>query len=768
MFEFQFKVSFVLYEGKDDFKIVKVIKKNLKFKNKDDDRDDLSQVSISGVMPGVRDGDFVRAYGEWVYSKQYGWGIKAEGCSLEIPSNIDGIKHFLCRFCKGIGEQTASNIVKQFGEDTVSVIIESPERLLEIPKISQKKAEIIHKSVFKHRAMEELSVFLFSHGCSSYNEVLAIYKEMGVNALDKILSNPYSICREVNASKFPLADKIALSSGYDVDGKERLKNIVIFFLKYKEENHGDMFCYFSYLPSQILKFMQSAGVTLSNILYQSEDFMSCLLELQKEGFIVLVEESNDYCVFLKRNYDCEKDIVSAVSSMSFLKEPRECAFFSDFVKDFESNNQISFTEKQIEAIYKAVSYVLSLVTGGAGTGKTETIRGIIACILYENPKAKIALISPTGRASKRMTEVTGQPAITIHRFLKITPESPEGDVEDLDDIDYIICDESSMIAASLFRLLLNAISKTNSHLIFVGDVNQLAPVGAGLPFKDLLESGVVPSTRLSTLFRQEEQSLINVNANRTLEGNTDIVVMPGRTDFNFFPLNNQDEIKYTMLKCFDSIIENMKISPKDIIVLSSMNKTLLGVVELNNFLQPYFNAGGIDENKNFRANGYTIYEGDRVMQTSNNYNLGVFNGDIGYVTRIDKGLEEVIVTYDDYEEFTIEDGKTIPGKKEVCYSMADADEKDLVLAYACTVHKAQGCEFPVVFMPVHEMLVNLSRTLIYTSLTRARTCFAFLGSYSALQAGIRKDEILKRNTRLCTSLRISYQEILTNNESGDK
>lgn len=764
MFEFQFKVGYVLYEGSDDFKIVRVSKKHLTFQNKDDEKDEMSQVSVSGVMPGVRDGDCVRGYGEWVYSKQYGWGIKAEGCSLEIPSSIDGIKHFLCRFCKGIGEQTAGKIVKQFGEDTIRVIVEDPEKLLDVPRITQKKMNTIHKAVLKHRAMEDLSVFLFSHGCSSYNEVLSIYQKMGARALDKIMTNPYSICREVNASKFPLADKIALSSGYDPNGKERVKNIVIFFLKYKEENHGDMFAYMKQLPNQIIKYMQMVGVSSSGILYQSEEFMTCLLELQKEGFIVLLEEEDDYCVFLKKNYDCEMDTTRAIASMCFKTKPVECSFFDNFVKEFEGVNQITFTEKQKEAMLKAVMYRFSTITGGAGTGKTETIRGILACIAYKDKGAKIVLVSPTGRASKRMTEVTGQPAITIHRFLKITPDNPEGSFEDIEDIDYVICDESSMISASLFRLLLMAVSKTKAHLILVGDVNQLAPVGAGLPFKDVLSSNVAPCTVLSTLFRQEEQSLINVNANKVLAGDTELSFLPNRTDFNFFPLANQDEIKQVMLKCFDNIIQNMNFSPNDIIVLSSMNKTLLGVVELNNFLQPYFNAQGIRKGNSFRSRGYTIYEGDRVMQISNNYDLGVFNGDIGYVTCIDKDAGEIIVSYDDYEDFTVVNGKTVPGKKDVIYYTDDSFEQDLVLAYACTVHKAQGCEFPVVFMPVHEMLVNISRTLIYTALTRARSCFAFLGNYSALQQGIIKDEILRRNTRLCQHLQSAYMELQKGSE----
>lgn len=745
LFEFDFKIAYILYEGRDDFKIVQTSKKFLKFNHKEDERDDINRVSISGIMTNVRDGDFIHAYGSWEYSKKYGWGIKAEGCTLEIPSNITGIKQFLCRFCRGIGERTAQQIVDKFGEDSIAVITNESMRLTELPRISEKKANIIHKAILKHKSMEDLSVFLFSHGCSSYNEVLSIYKSMGERALDKIMTNPYSICREVGSSKFPLADRIALSSGYDENSKERLKNIITFFLSYKENGFGDMFAWMKQLPSHIAQYLHKNGAPLSEILYNSEQFSECLMELQRENIIVLAETDEDYCVYLKRNYELEIDLSKLIADMSFKSPATPYTKFDDFVAEFQNNNRITFTDKQIEAIKKAMTYRLSLVTGGAGTGKTETVRGIMACIRHKDKDSDIALISPTGRASKRMTEVTGEQAMTIHRFLKINPENPFGSEEEIPEADYIICDEASMIDAKLIFILIKAVSKTNAHLIFVGDVNQLAPVGAGLPFKDMLYSNTIPTIVLSTLFRQEEQSLINVNANKVLVGDPNIQVYPNRTDFNFFQLQTQDDIKQYMLRCFDGLMCNMGYTPKDIIVLSPMNKTLLGVTELNNFLQPYFNKRGIEHGASFHSMSYTIYENDRVMQIANNYDLNVFNGDIGYVRSINRDDGEIIVEFDDVD---LIDGKAVPTKRLVTYDMDNAEEQDLVLSYACTVHKAQGCEFPVVFMPVNSMLINLSRTLIYTALTRARDCFAFCGDYSALYKGIQKDEILKRNTQL--------------------
>lgn len=762
LFEFDFRVGYVIYEGEGDFKIVQTSKKFIKYKNAEDEREDIpSKISITGVMPGVRDGDFLHAYGVWNYSKKYGWGIKAEGCSLETPSNLNGIKQFLCRFCRGIGESTAKKIVDKFGEDAITVITEDYQRLTEIPRISEKKAKGIHNAIIKHKAMEDLSVFLFSHGCTSYNEILSIYKEMGTRALDKIMSNPYSICREVGASKFPLADRTALSCGYDVNGTERLKNIVTFFLSYRENNQGDMFMWMKNLPSLTSRYLQKNQVPGSSILGDTEAFMNCLVELQQENIIVLVECKDDYCVFLKKNYECEVDMTAAIRKIGFQKKELPVKNFDKFIAKFQKDNGLVLADKQVEAIYKSAAYRFSLVTGGAGTGKTTAIRGIIAFARYNDSNCDIALISPTGRASKRMTEVTGEPAMTIHRFLGITPETPHGNDLDLPEADYIICDESSMASSQLFCILLKIVAKTNAHLVLVGDVNQLAPVGAGLPFKDMLLSNTLATTVLSTLFRQEEQSLININANKILKGDVNLDLRQNRTDFNFFPLATQDDIKKLMLDSCAAIVANMGYSPRDIIFLSPMNQTLLGVIELNNFLQPRFNKTGVERGVSFHSSGYNIYEHDRVMQVSNNYDLDVFNGDIGYVKFIDKEDGEIGVEFDDVE---LINGQAHPVKRLVVYNTDNSEEQDLILAYACTVHKAQGCEFPVVLMPVHPMLVNLSRPLIYTALTRARDIFACFGYYQSLCSGIRKTEILYRNTLLQSMLVSEHQKFLENDE----
>lgn len=757
LFEFDFRVGYILFEGDDDFKIVQTAKKFIKYKHDENDKEDVpSKISITGVMPGVRDGDLIHAYGTWNYSKKYGWGIKAEGCSLEIPANINGVKQFLCRFCKGIGESTAKKIVDKFGEDSISVITEDYLKLTEIPRISEKKAKAIHNAIVKHKAMEDLSVFLFSHGCTSYNEVLSIYKSMGTKALDKIMSNPYSICREVGATKFPIADKIALSCGYDVNGKERLKNIITFFLAYRETYQGDLYVSMKTLPSLISRYLSKNHVQSSEILNDSQAFMECLNELQRETIVVLVDYGDDYCVYLKKNYDCEIEMTDSILKIGYQRKELPVKNFEKFIEKFQNDNNLVLADKQIEAIYKSAAYRFSLITGGAGTGKTTAIRGIIDFARYCDEDCNIVLISPTGRASKRMTEVTGESAMTIHRFLGITPETPYGNTDELPDADYIICDESSMASSKLFNILFKIVSMTNAHLILVGDVNQLAPVGAGLPFKDMLYSNTIATTVLSTLFRQEEQSLININANKILAGDTNLDLRQNRTDFNFIPLNTQDDIKKMMIDCCSAIVANMGYSPKDIIVLSPMNKSLLGVVELNNFLQPRFNKSGVETGESFHSSGYNIYINDRVMQILNNYELDVFNGDIGYVKFIDKEEGRIGVEFDDVE---IVNGKAETFKRLVIYNTENSEEQDLVLAYACTVHKAQGCEFPVVLMPVHPMLVNLSKTLLYTAVTRSRDIFACFGNYQSLCEGICKDEMLHRNTLLQTMLISSKNEM---------
>lgn len=712
LFEVTFSVNYILLE-KNNFYILSVSKKNITFADITSAKD-YSQYTITGFFDEkVMVGDTFNAMCKWKYSSRYGYSLEVSSYILSIPSSENGIAHFLSHFCAGIGIGKARKIVSEFGTQTLDTIKEKPELLTSIKGISKKNADTIHNCVMKHSSIEELSVFLFSVGVTNYNDVVSIYSEYKENAIDIIKSNPYVLCSKNSQSMLALADTICLGLGMSLDSVTRLSKIILCFLSNDAFNGGDMYSTYDSIKAKLGNFCKDRNIFIDNLTPEKID--QAIDELASNKEIIIDKNFGDSkSIYLFGVYELENKIANMVSILA--NKPLKAAKdINTFNKNFKAINGYELAPKQLEAVSKGYKNKISIITGGPGTGKTLTVNALIDFIKFNTPEANIILAAPTGRAAKRMTELTGQDAYTLHRLLRIHDEldHTKGSYSDI-ECDYLICDEMSMADAQIFFSLLDCVIHCGASLILVGDVNQLPPVSLGMVFKDLCESNVVKKTVLDTLFRQAALSQININAKKILTGveENDPDNIELNKDFYFLTSKNDKLIKDTIVNSVKKLLNNNR-SLDDIMVLTPMRKSLLGVEELNNELQNLLNP--LTENskvyRNFRV-------GDRVMQIKNNYNLGVFNGDIGYIQDIDLSERLLTVKYNDLSS-EHENGGLVSYEFDEC--------KELELAYAITIHKSQGSEFPCVIMPVSNILRNLSKSIIYTCVTRAKSLFIALG-----------------------------------------
>lgn len=738
IFEIECKIGDIFFHGDNDYKVMRVF--DLHLPSKDVDKQIKTPI-LQGNFNQIQEGDRIRAFVEWIYDNRYGWELNCKAYSILCPENIEGIKHFLIRFCKGVGKNTATAITKELKEQTIDKIIESSDCLMSIKGISKKKAEDIRNSVLKHKAIEELSVFLMRMRIDRYSDIVEIYDALGPTAVEQIKQNPYIICEKIGERKFVLADSIALQLGYPPDSEMRLSRIIEFYLYNDTFTNGNIFSRYDNLRVLISRFLSYKKLPTSTLLQEEHkaEFDAIVLSLCDAKRLVVDETEEGKLVYPYWTYDTEVQSASILAEMLHSSPVLSKPDYEKFYNDFSVINGIELDDMQKKAIEYTYENRLVLITGGAGTGKTQTIKGIISFLKNLNKNTEISLIAPTGRAAKRMSEVSGFFAETVHRFIGLTVEGEIATQEIKSD--YIICDESSMLSSKLFYLLLLAIVPTNATLVLVGDKDQLPPVDAGMPFRDLINSTVVPTVYLTTLFRQSEDSLININARKILSGDPRLYFSPNRNDFCFFALKDPMQIKDYIIQSMNAIT-SLGVSSSDMIVLSPMQESPLGVIALNQYLQDYFNPNRDKENY-INSLKYKICENDRIMQTVNDYDNQVFNGDIGYVHSIDLENDEIILHFEDFHNCG---GVTTSSIREVCYSKIEA--RDLILAYAVTVHKAQGCEYPVVFMPIVSMFRNMTRELIYTAITRAKTCFVMLGDYQSLAEGVTRICVNQRNSSL--------------------
>jgi len=697
-------------------------------------------VTIVGYIPIIELGETLRVEGQWTYHQNYGQQLKVETYSTVFPATLNGIEKYLASgLLPGIGPKTAKKIVEKFGLDTLDILQFNPEKLKEVEGIGEKKAEKIIEAYAEQRELRDIMIFLQSYGISSSYGV-RIYKRYGSDTIVKIKENPYRLSEDITGIGFKMADKIAKNMG--IDGRSRYR--INAGIKYKlVESAGEGH---TYVPKDEL--MEQTALLLGVEKELVEDGITSLA-LNQEIQLDNLEEG--MCIFYMPYYYAETGVSKKIIELSISEVRKLDINVSDEINKLEKEGNIRFANKQKEAIVQAVDNGVLIITGGPGTGKTTTINSIIK--LFEEQGQSIVLAAPTGRAAKRMSEATGREAKTIHRLLEYSFMDDDMEMNFARDdsapieADVIIIDEMSMVDVLLMNNLLKAILP-GTRVILVGDVDQLPSVGAGNVLRDLIESKIIKVVKLDEIFRQAQESMIIVNAHRINKGEKPHLNAKGK-DFFFMTRTTGSDIVNTIIElCKERLPKfNGYDSVKDIQVLTPMKKGDAGVNMLNNKLQEILNPK-IPSKEEKKMGDIIFRVGDKVMQIKNNYSTkwkiiedeevvqegeGVFNGDFGFITNIDNEESELTVLFDD--------------NKEVKYSFNQLDE--LKLAYATTIHKSQGSEFPVVIMPVcwgPPML--LTRNLLYTAITRAKELVVLVGQEKYLYSMINNNRITKRYSGL--------------------
>jgi exodeoxyribonuclease V alpha subunit len=682
------------------------------------------EVTVVGPLAGAQVGESVRLRGLWTTHPRYGRQFEVRSYTVHLPATVEGIRKYLgSGLIKGVGPVTAGRIVDYFGLETLTVIEEEIDRLREVPGVGEKRAAMVAEAWEEQKQIKEIMVFLQGHGVST-GLAVKIYREYGEEAVAVVRTHPYRLAKDIYGIGFKTADKIARQLGIAADAPERLQA----GLRYALGEFGDQgHCYATW--DELL----AAAVELLEVPRDDCDVQLDVLVVQEE--VILDEVPQARAVYLPSFYYAEVGVANRLRALRDAPRDRLALFQGvDWQAAFawlDERNELALVEQQREAVRMALTERVSVLTGGPGTGKTTITTSIIQMLQAKG--RSVLLAAPTGRAAKRLSEATGVEAKTIHRLLEFKPSEGNVFLRDRDnplDADLIVVDEASMIDILLMNHLLKAV-EGGSHLLLVGDVDQLPSVGPGNVLRDLIESAALPVTRLETIFRQAEDSYIIVNAHRINHG--EMPVWKGAQDFYLFRVPEPDRAAEMLIDVVaQRIPAKFGYDPgSEIQVLSPMHRGAAGVSALNRQLQERLNPPAPQKAQS--THGSRVFRvGDRVMQIRNDYDRQVFNGDMGQVVALD--AEDGLVTVDF-------DG--VP----VVYEFAQLDE--LVHAYAVSIHKSQGSEFPAVVVPVlTQHYVMLQRNLLYTAVTRARELVVLVGSPRAIAIAVHNDAIADRNTRL--------------------
>jgi exodeoxyribonuclease V alpha subunit len=683
-------------------------------------------VTIVGNLMSLNVGESLRLEGAWTTHPQHGRQFKVERYTVQLPATIEGLRKYLgSGLIKGIGPVTAQRIVAHFGLQTLDIIEQDPQRLIEVPGVGSKRVAMIERAWEEQRQIKDLMLFLQGHGVST-SLAVKIYKRYGDAAISVVKNEPYRLARDVYGIGFLTADKIAQALGIAQDDPQRVAAGIQHVLgQFSDEGHV-------YATSQEL-VEESA-----RILEVPQELVAQGIEgLRGEGQIHVEGEA----VYLLPFYHAELGVANRLRTMVNVERSR-LAFYAtaNWERVFAYLNQrmeLPLTPEQQEAVKRALTSKVTVLTGGPGTGKTTTVRTVIRLLRAKGKS--VLLAAPTGRAAKRLSEATGEPAQTIHRLLEFSPREGYKFLRDRDNplyTDMIIVDEVSMMDLLLMNALLRALDAT-SHLLLVGDVDQLPSVGAGNVLRDIIASDLVPVVRLDTIFRQAPDSLIVVNAHRINKGRMPLFTRMAK-DFFLFQEGDPEKAADLVLDLVERRIPGkFGYDPmSDIQVLSPMHRGAAGVGALNQRLQERLNPPSPAKAERW-VGGRAFRLGDRVLQVRNNYDKKVFNGDLGRIVEID--LEDGLLTVD-------MDGQA------VSYDFSELDE--LVHAYAMSVHKSQGSEYRCVVVPMltqHYML--LQRNLLYTAVTRAKELVVLVGTKRAIAIAVRNDKIAERHSGLKERLR---------------
>lgn len=704
-----------------------------------------SRVSAVGIMPPIAVGEKLRITGDWTEHPVYGRQIKVQSIEIEKPTTLSGIEKYLSSgMIRGIGPATAKLLIRAFGEETLDVLYSQPEKLLDVPGIGQKRAQMIQESYAEQAQQREAMVFLQSYGVTPALAV-KIYKRYGENVRQVIARNPYRLVEDVEGIGFKTADRIAASLGIEQSSEYRLSAGVKYTLS--EATAGAGHCYLP-RPELALAARRLLGSDADSI----DRTIDSLILSHDISAQILPGDSGEEVValYLPSTYRAESEVARRLREMIDAMPDSMASDLTAQIDELERIEGLAFHTQQRQAIETAVTHGMTVITGGPGTGKTTIIKCIIKLLSVHGD---VALAAPTGRAAKRMSEACGMEAKTLHRLLEYGGE--EGDFARSEDnpleIDTLIIDEMSMVDIFLMRSLLRALVP-GTRLIMVGDADQLPSVGAGNVLRDILDSGVIPSVRLTEIFRQDEKSMIVYNAHRINRGESPRLNAKGSDFFFERAVSPSDAAKRIVTLCSARLPGFLNLDPvRQMQVLSPTKKGECGVWMLNQLLQAEFNPPASGKHERVRGDT-TFREGDKVMQTRNNYQLkwkkdgaigiedgqGVFNGDIGFVTFIDPQEHVMEVQFDDERTATYEGG----------------DVDDLELAYCISVHKSQGSEFPVVIMPaVGGPPMLLTRNLFYTAVTRARRMVMIVGRENAIEQMIANVNTRRRYSALCWRLK---------------
>ena len=696
------------------------------------------EVTCVGTLTYVGEGEKVELQGQYIAHPSYGEQFKIESCTVKAPEDEESVERYLgSGAIKGVGAALASRIVRHFHDDTFRIIEEEPERLVEIKGISERKAREIAEQVYEKRDMRKAMIFLQQFGITTALAV-KIYQKYGQEIYRVMQENPYQLAEDINGIGFGIADEIAMRAGVKADSEYRIK-CAVFYVLQQAGGEGHV-----YLPKERLmaKACELLGVPLN-------DIDQYLKDLAVERKIVIKQEEQE-CIYSASSYFVEMSVARMLCDLNISGEIDEAVILRK-ISAIEKETGTYLDDMQKQAVIESVRCGLLVITGGPGTGKTTTINTLIS--YFESEGLQILLAAPTGRAAKRMTEATGYEAKTIHRLLEISgPQEDtvggfERNARNPLDADVIIVDEMSMVDIYLMHALLDAVT-VGTRLIMVGDRNQLPSVGPGSVLKDIIQSEKIPVVCLTRIFRQASESDIVVNAHKINRGEKVTLDNKSR-DFFFLKRYDANVIISIVIQLIrEKMPRYVNAKPYDIQVLTPMRKGLLGVERLNRILQEYLNPP--DRNKReHEQNGQIFREGDKVMQIKNNYQLewevrgrygipvekgvGIFNGDMGIVREINLHTERVTVEFDE--------------QRMVEYPYSGLDE--LELAYAVTIHKSQGSEYPAVVIPLlsgPRMLMN--RNLLYTAVTRARKCVTLVGDDSVFEQMIGNTMEQKRYTSL--------------------
>ena len=673
-------------------------------------------VTLVGNLLDIPVGAVLLCDGDWKVDKKYGRQFVCETWEEVMPATVYGIEKYLgSGLVKGIGPKFAHLIVEKFGTETIEIIEDNIERLREVPRIGKRRIEKIRESWEKQKDIKNVMLFLQQYGVSTAYAA-KIYRQYGKESIDKVQDNPYRLADDIWGIGFKTADSIASKMGYEKNDLRRCKSGISYTLN-ELSNEGHVYAVEEQLIETAKKLLEA----------DEEPIRQAVTEMIASEDLIREDEA----IYLPPFYHSERGTAKKLLALLQDQTPTLFGLKAD-IKAIEKVSGIEYDEVQIAAIKQAVRSKVMVLTGGPGTGKTTTTQGIIAA--YKTAGMRILLAAPTGRASKRMSEATGMEAKTIHRLLEFNPQDgyKRNDENPLEG-DALIVDECSMIDIILMYNLMKAIPES-MRLVLVGDIDQLPSVGAGNVLRDIIDSEKIPVVRLTRIFRQAQSSRIVMSAHAINQGRYPDTSNGKQTDF-FFIKNEEPEqvaeeivklVKHRLPKAYNQPLNNIQ-------VLTPMQRSVVGAANLNMMLQQALNTS----NLGISRGGTTYKLGDRIMQVRNNYDKNVFNGDIGIVEQVSMEDRTLFVRFDD---------------NLVEYEASELDE--VTLAYATTIHKAQGSEYPIVVIPVlMTHFVMLQRNLIYTGITRAKKICVLIGQPKALAYAIRNLTVTKRNTKLKERLR---------------